>query len=115
MNEYQLTVEAKEDLRNFLGEVRCFGKDKYYCDFHGVTIDGDNAHEHLRRDFTSAQDMVDLTKRILEKDLWPLFEQCMFFTWCGGSVPETKELFYAMLISNPKRFCYIVWQSGVWK
>jgi hypothetical protein len=63
--------------------------------------------------------MVALAKRMVEKGVWE-----KFYMW---SMKQYKDSFYlnwnmvgehevsAWLLTDPERFCRLVWESGVWK
>jgi hypothetical protein len=120
MNDYQLDDNAKKDLTIYLGE-------KWHEKAADVPDDGVHPKKSelcscgaincewqgFRIDFTTEKAMVDLAKK-MEKWQWDAFEIFAYDVW-KDPVMIPHENFIAWLITDPQRFCYLVYASGVWR
>lgn len=110
-----MTNEHRKVLTEFLGECYHEGMEIEPCSVGSIRLPcnkcGKQAHN---RTFTSAQDMVDLARKMVEKGVWERFHHYAM-AYCGLDVPTKIHSFTAWLITNPERFCQLVYDSEVWE
>ena len=80
----------------------------------------DYKHDHNNRSFKTPQDSYDLTVKLTKNNKWVEF--CRFAWEHEPSRFDNKYLaglydayFIAWLITNPSRFCWLIWESKVWE
>lgn len=111
--------EARKALMEFIGESPSIVCSRGKCDEPANDANCNVcqfARNRYRRTFTTAQDMVDLTRRMAEKGVWEKFDHYAM-AYCGLDV-LTKRQFYsftAWLITDPSRFAELVYDSEVWR
>ena len=110
-------------LTEFLGE--CWHNKTIYFTEEGIecgdicskcNLRGDDYDGQLRqRTFTTAQDMVDLARKMVEKGVWEGFMRYSDNMFIASMPRDTWEELFAWLITNPERFCQLCYDSEVWR
>ena len=79
---------------------------------------GEGKHHLFYRFFDTPDDMVALAKRIADKRLSLAFHEFAVDYWSEKVDARSRlgwESFTLWLLTDPARFCKLVWKSGVWK
>lgn len=120
-----MTDNERKALTEFLGEcwhdyhIKQNGKiSRCSCGNTGYSVI--DICSKSNRDFTDAQDMVDLARRMVERGVWNKFEDYAEIPWLHDTdYPDNVDddgIYEAgWLICDPERFCQLVYDSGVWR
>ena len=110
--------DARKELTIFLGEkwhdfkIR-LGETLCSCGHAGWWPEEEK--DHRNRTFTTAQDMVDLARKMVEKGVWEGFMRYSDNMFIASMPRDTWEELFAWLITNPERFCQLCYDSEVWR
>jgi hypothetical protein len=121
-DKYDLSGQGKRDLTGFLGE--CWHEPTigpngtWFCKKLSCqrSLYSDKTTWH--RTFTTPDDMVALVRRMVKKGVWNIFSDHALLYWHNDTEKTIKQdrlSFHPWLITDPKRACFLVWESGVWK